>query len=160
QAAIGVVGDVPQVVMELGDVGAGHLSHAVIAEPGNNEPLQHPFVALGRAWLEAKIDVLLLKPLGEFLDCNGSPIGVRLAAGSSPFLVAAMIVIARLRACSQGRTVLGPRLMRRDRRPARYCIMYRLRPLGRTRRPKPGRSSSQRKYSPAPGSRRRRRCAW
>ena len=44
----------------------------------------------------------------------------RLAAGSSPFLAAAMIVIARLRACSQVSTVLGPRLMRRERRPARY----------------------------------------
>ena len=71
----------------------------------------------------------------------------RLAAGSSPFLVAAMIVIARVRACSQVSTVLGPRLMRRDRRPARYCTMYRLRPLGSTRSPKPGRSSSQMKYS-------------
>ena len=29
-------------------------------------------------------------------------------------------VVARLRACSQVRTVLGPRLIRRDRRPARY----------------------------------------
>ena len=35
----------------------------------------------------------------------------RLAAGSSPFLVAAIIVIARLRACSQVRTELGPRLI-------------------------------------------------
>ena len=71
----------------------------------------------------------------------------RLAAGSSPFLVAAMIVIARVRACSQVSTVLGPRLMRRDRRPARYCTMYLLRPLGSTRSPKPGSSSSQMKCS-------------
>jgi hypothetical protein len=34
-------------------------------------------------------------------------------------------VMARVRACSQVRTVLGPRLIRRDRRPARYCTTYR-----------------------------------
>ncbi len=67
----------------------------------------------------------------------------RLAAGSSPFLVAAMIPIARVRACSQVSTELGPRPMRRERRPARYCTMYLLRPLASTRSPKPGRSSSQ-----------------
>ena len=31
--------------------------------------------------------------------------------------------MARWRACSQVSTVLGPRLIRRERRPARYCTM-------------------------------------
>ena len=73
----------------------------------------------------------------------------RLPAGSSPPLAAAMMVIARVRACSQVSTVLGPRLIRRERRPARYWTMYPLRPLGRTRTPKPGRLSSQMKCSAA-----------
>ena len=62
--------------MELGDVGARHLGHAVIAEPRNDEPLQHPLVALGGAGLEAEIDVLPLEPLGELLDRDGSPVGI------------------------------------------------------------------------------------
>ena len=67
--------------MELGDVGARHLGHAVIAEPRNDEPLQHPPVALGGARLEAEIDVLLLEPLGELLDGDGSPIGIAPGGG-------------------------------------------------------------------------------
>ena len=76
QAAIGVVGDVPEIVMELGDVGACDLVDAVIAEPRNDEPLQHPLVALGGARLEAEIDVLLLEALGELLDGDGPPVGI------------------------------------------------------------------------------------
>ena len=45
----------------------------------------------------------------------------RSAAGSCPLRAAATMVMARMRACSQVRTVLGPRLIRRERRPARYC---------------------------------------
>lgn len=45
----------------------------------------------------------------------------RSAAGSCPLRAAATMVMARVRACSQVSTVLGPRLIRRDRRPARYC---------------------------------------
>ena len=37
QAAVGVVGDVPEIVMDLGDVGAGHLGDAVIAERRNDQ---------------------------------------------------------------------------------------------------------------------------
>ena len=43
---------------------------------GMNEPLQHPLVALGGAGLETEIDVLLLEPLGELLDGDGTPIGI------------------------------------------------------------------------------------
>ena len=81
QAAIGVVGDVPEIVMELGDVGARDLGHAVIAEPRNDKPLQHPLVALGGARLEAEIDVLFLEPLGEFLDGDGPPVGIAPGGG-------------------------------------------------------------------------------
>ena len=44
----------------------------------------------------------------------------RSAAGSAPLRAAATMVMARVRACSQVSTVLGPRLIRRERRPARY----------------------------------------
>ena len=62
--------------MQLGDVGARHFGDTQVAEPRNDEPLQHPLVALGGARLKAKIDVLLLEPLGEFLDGDGLPVGV------------------------------------------------------------------------------------
>ena len=67
----------------------------------------------------------------------------RSAAGSFPPRASARMARARLRACSVVRMVLGPSEIRRDRRPARYCTMYCRRPDGRTRRPRPGMSSSQ-----------------
>ena len=76
QAAIGVVGDVAEIVMELGDVGTRHLGYTVIANPRNDKPLQHPPVAFGGARLETEIDVLSLEPLGEFLDRDSPPIGI------------------------------------------------------------------------------------
>ena len=82
-------------------------------------------------------------------DLIRTPLLLRLAAGSSPFLTAAMIVIARVLACSQVSTELRPRLMRRDRRPDRYWTLYTLRPLGSMRSPNPGSSLSQMKYSAA-----------
>lgn len=62
--------------MELGDVGACDLADAVIAEPRNDKPLQHPLVAFSGARLETEIDVLFLEALGEFLDGDGSPVGI------------------------------------------------------------------------------------
>ena len=82
----------------------------------------------------ADIGLVDLLGSGRFGDGDRLAPGFAAGAGSSPFRVAARIPIAWLRACSQVRTVLGPRLMRRDRRPARYWTMYRLRPLGRGRR--------------------------
>ena len=64
--------------------------------------------------------MFLIETLCELLTMMAFRPASRLIAGSSPFLQAARMAIAWLRACSQVRTVLGPRLMRRDRRPARY----------------------------------------
>lgn len=61
-------------------------------------------------------------------------------------------LIATLPQVSQVSTLLGPRLIRRARRPARNCTTKLLRPLGITRSPKPGIPSSQRKNSVACGS--------
>ena len=81
QAPIGVVGDVPEIVMDLGDVGARHLGHAMTPERRNDHALQHAPVALGRARLQPEGDVLLVEALGEFLDRDGPPVGIAPGGG-------------------------------------------------------------------------------
>ena len=73
---VGVVGDVPEVVMDLGDVSPGYLGHAMAPERRNDHPLQHPPVALGRARFQPKRDVLFIEAVGELLDRDGPPVGI------------------------------------------------------------------------------------
>ena len=135
--------------MELGDVGPRHLGHAVVAKPRNDKALQHPFIALGGARLETEIDVLFLESLGELLDGDGTPIGITpggwivavLGRGNDGDRPASSLLAGEHGAWPEA-DAAGPS-------PGAVLYNVCLRPLVRTRRPKPGRSSSQMKYSRA-----------
>ena len=73
--------DTTRALAQLRDVGACDLVDAVIAEPGNDETLQHAPVTLGRARLQAEVDVLFLEALGELLDRDGAPVGISRGGG-------------------------------------------------------------------------------
>ena len=75
----------------------------------------------------------------------------RSAAGSSPLRAAAMMVIARLHVLClfAGQDSAGAKAHPAGPAPARYWTTSPFRPLGRTRSPRPGMSSSQMKYSAA-----------
>jgi hypothetical protein len=105
--------------MNPGDVGPGHLCHAVIAERWEDYTGQHAPVALGRARLQTECDVFLIETLREFPNRDG--LSARLAAGCRVVAVPAGgkdgdCLAPRLLAGEDG----APRLMRRERRPARY----------------------------------------
>ena len=146
QGAVGVVGDVPEVVMDFGHVGPRHFRHAMAPECRNDHALQHASVTLGHARFQPDGDVFFVEAVGELPDRDGAAAGI--ARGGGILTIPGRGDDAD-RPCtrSQVSTELGPRLMRRDRRPARYCTTYLLRPLGSTRSPKPGSSSSQMKCS-------------
>ena len=72
-------------------------------------------ISVGRTKCQPDRDVLFVEAVGELRDRGGFRSVSRLAAGSSPFIVQAMMVTAQLRAYSQVRTELGPRLILNSR---------------------------------------------
>jgi hypothetical protein len=60
--------DVPQVVVELGDIGAGDIDHSQASEGREDEALQVPAILLRRAFLDTDRNVLLVEPVGELGD--------------------------------------------------------------------------------------------
>jgi hypothetical protein len=67
--------------MDLCHVSSRHLGDAVAPECRDNHTLQHPPVTLGRALLQPERNVLIVEAVGEFLDCDGPPVGVALGGG-------------------------------------------------------------------------------
>ena len=61
EAPVGVVGDVPKIVMDLGHVSPRHFGHAVAPERRNDHTLQHPPVTFGRALFHPDRDMLFLE---------------------------------------------------------------------------------------------------
>ncbi len=86
QAAIGLVGDVPQVVMELGDVGPGDVGDRQPTEGRENEALQVAAVLLGRACLHPDRDVLLVEAVRQLLDRDDLPSSVTFGGRVLPVL--------------------------------------------------------------------------
>ena len=72
--------------MDPGDVGPGHLGHAVIAERRDNA-VQHPPVALGRARFQTERYVFLIETLRELFNRDG--LSARLALDSRIVAVSA-----------------------------------------------------------------------
>lgn len=68
EAAVGLIGDVPQVVVELRDIVPGDPRDCELPEGGQDEALQIPAILFSRAGLHADGDVFLVEPLGQFLD--------------------------------------------------------------------------------------------
>jgi len=102
-------------------LGAGHFRHREVAGRRQDELVQAAAIFPRRAGLQADGDVLGVEPLRQLPTVTVVRFALRSAAGYSPLQAAAMISIARLRACAQVNTVAEPSVIRRERRPVRYC---------------------------------------
>lgn len=71
QTAVGLIGNVAQIVMKLGHVSARDLGHQTPAEGGQDETPQIAPVFPGGAGFEPDRDVLRIKALGHFPDRHG-----------------------------------------------------------------------------------------
>ena len=78
QAAVGLIGDVPVLVVEAGDLLAAHLGDRPVAEEGQDELLEAPSVFLLRRGLQVHGDVLGVEPRGEVLHRHRVAAGVAL----------------------------------------------------------------------------------
>ena len=76
EAAVGLIGDVAQVVVELRDIGPRDPRDRQLPESGKDEALQVPSILFAGAGLHADGNVFLVEPLGQFLDCDGLATGV------------------------------------------------------------------------------------
>ena len=81
EAAIGLVGNMPQVVVELCDVGPSDLGDAMSSERGQDRPLDEAAITLRRGFLDPDRDVLLVEALGQFLDRDRFPFGIAFGGG-------------------------------------------------------------------------------
>ena len=78
QAAVGLVGHVPVLVVEAGDFLAADLGDRPVAEEGEDELLEAPPVLLLRRGLEVHGDVLGIEPGGEILHRHRVAAGIAL----------------------------------------------------------------------------------
>ena len=67
QRPVGLVGRLPQLVMQFGDVAALYVAHLAPADPGVDEELHRSAVLVGRARLAVIGNVFLEEPLAELL---------------------------------------------------------------------------------------------
>jgi hypothetical protein len=78
EAAVGLIGDVAQVMVELGDIRPRDPCHRQLSDGGQDEALQVPAILFAGAGLHANGDVFPVKPLRHFLDRDGLSPGVPL----------------------------------------------------------------------------------